>query len=361
MAVDPGAEVRADRERLSVRELAAARSLADVGFRIDVDDDGSALTPVAVVDGDSAGACSHDEIDAAARLLRSALAVIVVVGTRALPTVLADAADIVLEPERAGSGAAGAVAVDDLAAELRGLGQVVAQSPTAALSLMLALRSSAEASVADALAIESSTYSMLLAGREFRTWLAGRGAARPAGGPQRVGVERTGDTLVVTLVRADRRNAVDAAMRNALMDALAVAHWDDSLRVEIRADGPSFSAGGDLDEFGRADDVATAHLVRLAASVGQSIHDLRDRVTVSVHGACIGAGIELPAFAGRVVAEPGSYFQLPEVAMGLIPGAGGTVSITRRIGRQRTAWLALTGQKIDARQALEWGLIDRVL
>ncbi len=84
------------------------------------------------------------------------------------------------------------------------------------------------------------------------------------------------------------------------------------------------------------------------------------RVTAHLHGACIGAGIELPAFVGRVVADPDSRIQLPEIALGLIPGAGGTVSLPRRIGRQRTAWLGLTGARIDAPTALAWGLVDEV-
>ena len=62
---------------------------------------------------------------------------------------------------------------------------------------------------------------------------------------------------------------------------------------------------------------------------------------------CLGAGVELPAFAARVVAHANTSFALPELEMGLVPGAGGTVSLPRRIGRQRTAWLALTGQRLD--------------
>jgi enoyl-CoA hydratase/carnithine racemase len=81
---------------------------------------------------------------------------------------------------------------------------------------------------------------------------------------------------------------------------------------------------------------------------------------VIVHGACVGAGVELPAFAGRVVARPDARFRLPEVAMGLVPGAGGTVSIPRRIGRQATALLALTGDTIDAPTALALGLVDEI-
>ena len=135
---------------------------------------------------------------------------------------------------------------------------------------------------------------------------------------------------------------------------------DPSLTVELSAAGPSFSAGGDLDEFGTAADPALAHVVRVAASAGVALHRVRDRVTARLHGACVGAGIEIPAFAGRVVAVADAYFQLPELGLGLIPGAGGTVSMTRRIGRRRLFWMALTGERIDVATALAWGLIDAV-
>ena len=79
-----------------------------------------------------------------------------------------------------------------------------------------------------------------------------------------------------------------------------------------------------------------------------------------LHGACVGAGIEVPAAAARVTARPGTIFRLPEVSMGLIPGAGGTATLPRRIGRQRTAWLAISGAEIEADTALAWGLIDAV-
>ena len=66
-------------------------------------------------------------------------------------------------------------------------------------------------------------------------------------------------------------------------------------------------------------------------------------------------------FAGRVVARPDTRIGLPELGLGLVPGAGGTVSLTRRIGRHRTAYLALSGDVIDARTALDWGLLDAVI
>ena len=80
-----------------------------------------------------------------------------------------------------------------------------------------------------------------------------------------------------------------------------------------------------------------------------------------MHGACVGPGIELPAYAGRVVAASDTRVRLPEVAMGLVPGAGGTVSIPRRIGRWRTFYLSLSGEYLDAATALAWGLVDEVV
>jgi len=130
------------------------------------------------------------------------------------------------------------------------------------------------------------------------------------------------------------------------------------LRVRLRGAGQAFSTGGDLDEFGTTPDVATAHRIRTTRSAGRLLAALGDRLTVEIHGACIGAGTELAAFGHRVIAHRHAFFQLPEVAMGLIPGAGGTVSVTKRIGRQRTAWLAITGARIGVPTALEWGLVD---
>ena len=63
----------------------------------------------------------------------------------------------------------------------------------------------------------------------------------------------------------------------------------------------------------------------------------------------------------RLTASPEAWFQLPELAMGILPGAGGCVSLTRRIGRQRTALMILSGKRLNARQALAWGLVDAVM
>lgn len=226
--------------------------------------------------------------------------------------------------------------------------------------LAAVLRASASLSVEDALVVESLGYSTLQAGPEHREWLASRTSRPRFAHREPVKVDRAGDVLHIQLDRPERRNAIDAATRDALLDALAVAEADPDLTVEWTGAGPSFCSGGDLDEFGTLPDPATAHFVRTGRSIGAAVHRLRDRITVVVHGRCAGAGVELPAFAGRVIADPDTTFLLPELAMGLIPGAGGTVSLPRRIGAERTEWLARHGRPIDARTALEWGLVDEL-
>jgi hypothetical protein len=254
------------------------------------------------------------------------------------------------------------VAVDDVTSALGSLAASVGTAPRAAVVLGHVLRQTGSAATAEGLAAEAAAYSMLLAGPEVQTWLGERGAPREAGDADlpRVRAERDGATLRVELTRAHRRNAMDWRLREALVEALAVAVADPDLTVELTGEGPDFCSGGDFDEFGSAADVTAAYLVRLERHPGWLLDRLRDRVRVRLHGACIGAGVEMPAFAGHVACAPGTSFALPEVGMGLIPGAGGTVSIPRRIGRWRTAWMALTGERVGAVTALEWGLVDEM-
>lgn len=237
------------------------------------------------------------------------------------------------------------------------LADAVAADPQAAVTLVQVLRLGRGRSLVEGLTVESLAYATLQAGAEHRAWLAAAPARRPAVSKEPVRLARDGDTLAVTLDRPEVRNAVDAATRDALVAAFDVAVQAD-LRVELRGAGPDFCSGGDLAEFGTTPDPATAHLVRTTRSPARALAAVAERTTVFLHGACIGAGIELAALAGRVVAAPGTSIRLPEVAMGLIPGAGGTATIPRRIGAERTAWLALTGLPLDAETAAAWSLVD---
>ncbi|MDP9820755.1 hypothetical protein J2S59_000564 [Nocardioides massiliensis] len=245
---------------------------------------------------------------------------------------------------------------------LSALSKLVAGAPRAALVLADLLELTASSSLRWGVTAESFAYSMLLAGPEFAQWRAATPIRSLAEATTPVLMSRDGTRLHLRLNRPERRNAFGRSLRNALLDGLAIARIDASVTdVLIDGAGPAFCSGGDLDEFGTTPDPVTAHHVRMVGHAGLAVHELRDKARFRVHGACIGAGIEIPAFAVHIEASSDASFALPELGLGLVPGAGGTVSIPARIGRWRTAYLALTGAKIDAATALNWGLVDAVV
>ena len=253
------------------------------------------------------------------------------------------------------------VSVDDVDDTVASIVSRTDRAPRTTIALDGLLRLTDQLDAEAGVVAESFAYSMLLASPEFAAWRASR-AVRPraeSAEPLRVG--RTGARLDIVLDRPGRGNAFSADLRQALVDALRLAALDPSLtEVHLSGEGRHFSTGGDLDEFGTAPDPGAAHAVRLDQSAGLAVHRIRDRVEAHLHGRCIGAGVEVPAFAKRVVAVPGTTFQLPELELGLVPGAGGTVSLPARIGRWRTAYLVLSGVELDLSTALAWGLVDAV-
>jgi hypothetical protein len=320
---------------------------------LELDEDGRPRAPVVFVDLDNAEA----ELAAAARTA------VATVGLATAPARYPHVRDaLTLTLTTANDPAPGEVFVEDLDAARAEITAAVARGPRAAMTLNGLLRLTSTLPTPAGRTAESHAYSMLLAGAEFAAWRHSRpikhdpGPREPA-----VLVERRDNCLHVTLNRPGRHNAFGRHVRDGLVDAFDLALADPSIEtIVLDGNGASFCSGGDLDEFGSSPDVTTAHLIRLDSSVAARVDQCRHRTVVHMHGACIGAGIEIPAFAGRVVAARSTAIRLPELEMGLVPGAGGTVSITRRIGRWRTAWLALTGRTIAADLAYTWGLVDAV-
>lgn len=212
---------------------------------------------------------------------------------------------------------------------------------------------------------ESLAYSTLQSGPEFARWLTERGPAQVPVTPDPVVAQREGGRLVIRFNRPQRHNAFTTDARAALLDALEVARLDPSVdEVVLAGNGPSFCSGGDLAEFGSFTDPAAAHLARTRHSPALVLAEITARLgracRAEIHGQVQGSGLEMAAFCGTVSCRPDAVLGLPELALGLIPGAGGTVSITRRIGRWRTAYLVLSGRSIDPATALRWGLVDVV-
>lgn len=259
---------------------------------------------------------------------------------------VASALDAVIEPP---------VSVDALVRQTQ-------RAPHAAAVAIQLLRSLDGLPCERALPLESFCYGLLQGSAEHEAWLASRvpQGGRPAP-PGKLIVERRDSVLHMLLDRPQARNAIDRVLRDQLFEAFTLAAIDREVRsIKLRAVGAAFSVGADLEEFGTTRDPATAHLIRSRTLPALALAGRAEILDVHVQGACVGAGLEIAAFAGRLTATPDAWFQLPELAMGLIPGAGGCVSVPRRIGRQRAGLMILSGRRINAATALRWGLIDAI-
>jgi hypothetical protein len=323
--------------RISGEEFAAVLDAGEVHERVV-----ESGAPVVLVDGDGLpdrlGGRSMDSLATLA-----AVVVAVLPATDRRP----EWADLVVGPE---------------SRDLETVLLTIRESPMAAVTLAVLLRAGSGRSVAEGIVTESVAYGLLQGGPEFARWRAGRPVrVRPEEYSAAVVVSRNGGHLSITLDRPHVLNAFNAGMRDELIAALRVADVDPTVTtVSLRGSGGSFCSGGDLDEFGSRPDPASAHLVRLQRNAAREMAAVADKTTAYVHGPTVGSGIELAAFAHRVVADPTTVVSLPEVRLGLIPGAGGTVSLPRRIGRHATLLLALGRPTIDAGTALEWGLVDEI-
>ncbi|QHN27786.1 enoyl-CoA hydratase/isomerase family protein [Gordonia pseudamarae] len=260
-----------------------------------------------------------------------------------------------------------AVTVADPRTAAREIARRVTDSPITAATCDDVLRAvDPAADLRPALIVESLAYSTLQAGPEFARWLASRGPSTPrADETTPLLYHRDGDTLHIEFHRPRRHNAFNDGMRALLIEALNLAHLDPTITaVEISGAGKSFCSGGDLADFGGFDDPASAHLARTRHSPALGLFQLEQRLgtalRVRIRGQVLGSGLEMAAFCGTVRAHPDTVLGLPELSVGLVPGAGGMFSVPRRIGRHRTAYLLLSGETIDAPTAHRWGLVDEI-
>lgn len=282
--------------------------------------------------------------------------------TGALPSIDPAAYDVLLTTASSAPAPWVAVPPPRLEAQLAHVRRQVTASPIAAALLTRVLRIGEGLDLDAALDLESLAYSTLLGGAEFARWLAARPLQPEDAQLARVDYAREGNTVTLTLAAPASRNAMTAAMRDALYEALVNVVEDPSEPgLILQGEGRCFSTGGDLAEFGTARDLAAAHVIRTERSCARLLHRLGPRATVRLHGACIGSGIEIAAAARRREGTGDTFVQLPELAMGLIPGAGGTVTLPRAIGRHRTAWLALGGFRLRAQTARTWGLLHAIV
>ena len=253
--------------------------------------------------------------------------------------------------------------VEDISIAIQELDEMISLHTQPALVLAHLLRQKAYQNVSQGLVLESLSYGMLQSGSQFKAWLNQRGDIAPVLDEKPVVLaSRSDESLEIYLNRPERSNAYSSDMRDQLFDFLQIARFDEAVtKVKLHGLGKSFCSGGDLAEFGSVDFPPDGHIIRMHRSPALSSHSIADKLEVYLHGVCAGAGIEIPAFASRVFGNESVEIFLPEISMGLISGAGGTVSLPRRIVPQKTAYLAMSGKTLSLSDALAWGLIDEAV
>jgi enoyl-CoA hydratase/carnithine racemase len=173
-------------------------------------------------------------------------------------------------------------------------------------------------------------------------------------------VDRSGDFATVTMNRPQRRNALSLAHMRELIAAFGDLGDSDALGIVLAGAGPVFSSGHDFADVVDADLPAVRSLLRICTDLMVLIQQVPQPVVARVHGLATAAGCQLVASADLAVASENAGFAAPG-------GKGGwfchtpMVAIARNIGRKRAAEMALSGDVIDARTALDWGLVNRVV
>src|ERR1700735_657521 len=173
-------------------------------------------------------------------------------------------------------------------------------------------------------------------------------------------VERSGEFVTVTMNRPQRRNALSLAHMRELIAAFHDIGDSGALGIVLAGNGPVFSAGHDFADVADADLSAVRSLLMTCTELMNLIQQVPQPVVARVHGLATAAGCQLVATADLAVASEDAGFAAPG-------GKGGwfchtpMVAIARNVGRKRAMEMALAGDVIDARTALDWGLVNRVV
>ena len=185
-----------------------------------------------------------------------------------------------------------------------------------------------------------------------------------------------GPAARILLNRPDALNAWNEQFGRDLLDAVTTVAGDDSLRaLLITGAGRGFSSGADLKEHGaRARDSATrdvetdeglpdlsARLKEIYHPIITALREMPKPVVAAVNGPAVGIGCSLALAADLIVAADSAYFLLAFVNIGLVPDGGSTAFLPARVGYARAAEMAMLGERVPADQALDWGLVNRVV
>jgi len=173
-------------------------------------------------------------------------------------------------------------------------------------------------------------------------------------------VESEGGVARIFLNRPEKVNALHSPLLESLLEAIKRVEGARDVRVVVLGGrGKVFCGGADVGELSTLDAQSAPRFVENIHAVCQAIRKLPVPVVARLHGAVIGAGLEIAAACDLRIAAEGTRFSMPEVRLG-IPSVVEAALLPRLMGSGRAAWLVLTGEAIDARRAYEWGLIEQI-
>jgi enoyl-CoA hydratase len=173
-------------------------------------------------------------------------------------------------------------------------------------------------------------------------------------------VERDGPVAVVLLNRPEALNALSDALMDELVARLEKLDRDETVRaIVLGGSERAFAAGADIGELARASAIDLYYQRRVER--WDSIRGLWNPLVAAVSGYCLGGGCELALSCDLIVASETAQFGQPETGLGIIPGAGGTQRLTRAVGKALAMDVILSGRRLTAREALQSGLVARVV
>jgi len=181
-----------------------------------------------------------------------------------------------------------------------------------------------------------------------------------ARGDPRIQVTRREAASVVTIARPEAKNALSRAMLETLVSALRAGDADPTVRCHVLTGaGGVFTGGADVKET--ADRRPGDPFVTARLDLWGKVAEVKKPIVAAVEGACVGGGLELILMCDAVFASDTAFFSAPEIRLGLIPGAGGTQRLPRRIGYVRAIEMCALGGRLLAHDALRYGLVNRVV
>ncbi len=168
----------------------------------------------------------------------------------------------------------------------------------------------------------------------------------------------------ITLNRPDQMNSINADVSAGLMDALKQVRSRDDIRVAVlTGNGRAFCAGADLRSRagGPAAASGVAGLFRTDDALGFHEFDLKKPLIGAINGYCLGGGFEIALSCDILIASEAAQFGLPEITLGFFPLAGAPVRLPRSIPRAMANDMLFTGERFDAKTALSFGIVSRVV